>query len=138
MKRLASIKGISYTIATALIETTNRAPKRGFRDFVSAKALAKFIGVAPIIYQSGKVGITKGINRSGDTHLRGQLYMASLTAIRYNRPCQECYQRLNAAGKASNVALMAVVNKLLRQAFAVVKFDEDFNPNYQSVLRSFA
>ena len=64
--------------------------------------------------------------------------MASLTAIRYNKPCRECYQRLKAAGKASNVALMAVVNKLLRQAFAVVKFDEDFNPNYQPILRSFA
>jgi transposase len=32
--------------------------------------------------------------------------------------------------------LIAVVNKLLRQAFAVVKFDEDFNPNYQPILRS--
>lgn len=86
-KRLRSIKGISHAIATALIETTN-----GFRDFASAKALAKYIGVAPIIYQSGKVGITKGINRSGDAHLRGQLYMASLSAIRYNKPCQEFYR----------------------------------------------
>lgn len=133
LKRLTSIKGISHTIATALIETTN-----GFRDFASAKALAKFIGVAPIIYQSGKVGITKGINRSGDAHLRSQLYMASLSAIRYNKSCRECYQRLKAAGKITNVALMAVVNKLLRQAFAVVKFDEDFNPNYQPILRSMA
>ncbi|GAB2521857.1 IS110 family transposase [Spirosoma aerophilum] len=132
-KRLRSIKGISDAVATALIETTN-----GFRDFTSAKALAKFIGVAPVIYQSGKVGITKGINRSGDAHLRGQLYMASLSAIRYNKPCQECYQRLKAAGKVTNVALMAVVNKLLRQAYAVVKFNEDYDPNYQPILRSMA
>jgi transposase len=132
-KRLTSIKGISHQVATALIETTN-----GFRDFTSAKALAKFIGVAPIIYQSGKVGITRGINRSGDAHLRGQLYMASLSAIRYNKPCREFYQRLKAAGKASNVALMAVVNKLLRQAYAVVKFNEDYDPNYQPILRSIA
>ena len=132
-KRLQSIKGISHAVATALIETTN-----GFRDFDSAKALAKFIGVAPVIYQSGKVGITKGINRSGDAHLRSQLYMASLSAIRYNKPCRACYQRLKAAGKVTNVALMAVVNKLLRQAFAVVKFDEDFNPDYQPILRSMA
>lgn len=132
-KRLRSIKGISYAVATALIETTN-----GFRDFASAKALAKFIGVAPVIYQSGKVGITKGINRSGDAHLRSQLYMASLSAIRYNKPCRECYQRLKAAGKVTNVALMAVVNKLLRQAYAVVKFNEDYDPNYQPILRSMA
>lgn len=132
-KRLQSIKGVYHAVATALIETTN-----GFRDFNSAKALAKYIGVAPVIYQSGKVGITKGINRSGDAHLRSQLYMVSLSAIRYNKSCREFYQRLKAAGKASNVALMAVVNKLLRQAFAVVKFDEDFNPDYQPILRSMA
>jgi len=132
-KRLRSVKGISHVIATALIETTN-----GFRDFTSAKALAKFVGVAPVIYQSGKVGKTKGINRSGDSHLRGQLYMASLSAIRYNKPCRECYQRLKAAGKVTNVALMAVINKLLRQAYAVVKFNEDYDPNYQPILRSIA
>lgn len=132
-KRLQSIKGISHAIATALIETTN-----SFRDFASTKALNKYIGVAPVIYQSGKVGITKGINRSGDAHLRGQLYMASLSAIRYNKSCLEFYQRLKAAGKASNVALMAVVNKLLRQAYAVVKFNEDYDPNYQPILRSIA
>jgi transposase len=31
--------------------------------------------------------------------------------------------------------LIAVVNKLLRQAFAVVRFNQDFDPNYQPVLR---
>jgi hypothetical protein len=47
-------------------------------------------------------------------------------------------QRLKADGKSSKLALIAVVNKLLRQAFAVVKFDEDFNPDYQPILRSMA
>jgi transposase len=46
------------------------------------------------------------------------------------------YQRLKAAGKAPKVALIAVVNKLLRHAFAVVKFNQDFDPIYQPVLRS--
>lgn len=62
--------------------------------------------------------------------------MASLSAIRYNKPCQECYQRLKTAGKASNVALMAVVNKLLHQAYAVVKFNEDYDANYKPILRT--
>ncbi|WP_460906184.1 transposase [Spirosoma areae] len=54
-KRLTSIKGISSTIAWALIETTN-----GFQDFTSAKALAKYIGVVPLTYQSGKSGLHPG------------------------------------------------------------------------------
>lgn len=130
LRRLTSIQGISTTIATALIEVTS-----GFAQFHSAKALAKYVGVVPMIYQSGKSQVNKGICKTGDPHLRGMLYMASWSAIRYNKPCRELYQRLKAAGKAPKVALIAVVNKLLRQAFAVVKFDQDFNPDYQPVLR---
>ncbi len=133
LRRLTSIQGISTTIATALIEVTS-----GFAQFHSAKALAKYIGVVPVIYQSGKSQTTKGICKTGDPQLRSLLYMASWSAIRYNKPCQQLYQRLKAAGKAPKVALIAVVNKLLRQAFAVVKFDQDFDPNYQPVLRTSA
>ena len=43
--RLTSVVGISTTIATALIEVTS-----GLRHFHSSRALAKFIGVAPVIY----------------------------------------------------------------------------------------
>lgn len=132
-KRLVSIKGISSTIASALIETTN-----GFRDFTSAKALAKYIGVAPLTYQSGKAGFTKGICRTGDPHLRGMLYMGAWSAIRYNTACREFYQRLKAGGKPPKLALIAVCNKLLRQAFAVVRFDEDYQADYAPKLRQAA
>jgi len=124
--------GISTAIATALIEVTG-----GFKHFHSAKALVKFIGVAPIIYQSGKLNAAKGICKTGDGQLRSMLYVASWSAIQHNKSCRELYQRLKAAGKASKVALIAVVNKLLRQAFAVVKFDQEFDPNYLPVFRSY-
>jgi transposase len=130
-KRLTSIKGISTVTASALIEITN-----GFRDFSSAKALAKFIGIAPVIYQSGKTGLTQGICKTGDPYLRSLLYMASWSAIRYNKACREFYERLKTAGKPSKVALIAVCNKLLRQAFAVVRFGQDYDPDYKPVFRT--
>lgn len=130
--RLTSVVGISTAIATALIEVTG-----GFRHFHSAKALSKFIGVAPIIYQSGKLNSDKGICKTGDAQLRSMLYVASWSAIQHNKSCRELYHRLKAAGKASKVALIAVVNKLLRQAFAVVKFDQNFDPNYKPVFRTY-
>lgn len=130
-QRLLSIKGISHKVATALIETTN-----GFRDFQSAKAVAKFIGLAPTTFQSGKMSTHRGICRTGDSHLRSMLYVASWSAIRCNKACREFYQRLKAAGKPSKLALIAVANKLLRQAFALVRFGEDFDDNYQPKFRS--
>lgn len=125
---MTSVVGISTAIATGLIEVTG-----GFRHFHSAKALSKFIGVAPIIYQSGKLNSVKGICKTGDGQLRSMLYVASWSAIQHNKSCRELYHRLKAAGKALKVALIAVVNKLLRQAFAVVKFDQNFDPNYKPV-----
>jgi transposase len=80
----------------------------------------------PVIYQSGKSQITKDICKTGDPHLRSLRYLASWSAIRYNKPCRELYQRLKAAGKAPKVALIAVVNKLRRQAFAVVQVQSRF------------
>ena len=59
------------------------------------------------------------INRNGDEHLRSLLYVASWTALRYNMACRECYLRLKANGKPSKVALIAVANKLVRQAFTI-------------------
>jgi transposase len=135
-QRLLSIKGISHKVATALIETTN-----GFQSFASAKAVAKFIGLAPTTFQSGKMSTHRGICRTGDSHLRSQLYVASCgaarrSAIRCNKACREFYQRLKAAGKPSKLALIAVANKLLRQAFALVRFGENFDDNYQPKFRS--
>ncbi len=49
----------------------------------------------------------------------GTLYMCSMSAIRYNKSCKEKYDRLKENGKKGKLALIAVSNKLLRQAFAV-------------------
>jgi hypothetical protein len=38
--------------------------------------------------------------------------MATWSAIRYNQPCKELYQRLKAAGKAAKLALMAAAVEL--------------------------
>lgn len=116
LEHLTSIKGIGNGVATALIMATG-----GFQHFDSAKKFAKYIGVCPSYQQSGTSIKTKGvISRHGDPELRSLLYIASWSAIRFNTPCKEIYERLKAKGKPSKVALMAVINKLLRQAFAVI------------------
>ena len=126
LQYLTSIKGIGHTTAWAFIEAT-----QGFTAFQSPKQFAKFIGVVPTFAASGtSVRKKSTIYRSGDAQMRSLLYMCTWTAYRYNKPCQQLYQRLTLRGKPHKVALMAVVNKLIRQAFAVVNnqtlFDMDF------------
>lgn len=122
LKALTSVKGIGVTLATALILTTG-----GFTYFDNAKQLSRFIGICPIYQQSGtSVNIKGYINRNGDENLRSLLYIAFWSALRYNTTCRECYLRLKVNGKPSKVALIAVANKLVRQAFAIATSDSTY------------
>ncbi len=128
LKALTSIKGIGITLATALILTTG-----GFTYFDNAKQLSRFIGICPTYQQSGtSVNIKGHINRNGDENLRSLLYVASWSALRSNTACRECYRRLKANGKPSKVALIAVANKLVRQAFAIAITDSTYIDGFVS------
>jgi hypothetical protein len=62
--------------------------------------------------------------------------MCSLSATRYNLSCKELYKRLLKKGKAKNVALLAVANKLIRQIFAIAVSGEIFDNSYEKKLVS--
>ena len=57
----------------------------------------------------------------GRAPVRAVLYMATLTATRYNPVIQEFYQRLVAAGKKKKVALVACMHKLLTILNTIIK-----------------
>lgn len=128
MDLLTSIKGIGNTLASALIVATG-----GFTYFTSAKQISRFLGLCPTYQQSGtSVNIKGHINRNGDTHLRSQLYIAALSSLRCNTACKEMYDRLRSNGKPGKVALVAITNKLIRQAFAVVNNNQPYIDGYVS------
>ena len=128
MELLTSIRGIGESIASALIIATG-----GFTYFSSAKQISRFLGLCPTYQQSGTSVNVKGhINRNGDTYLRSQLYIAALASIRFNAACKETYDRLKAKGKSGKVAVVAVANKLIRQAYAVVTNDRPYIDGYVS------
>ena len=72
------------------------------------------------------------INRNGDSYLRSQLYVAAFASIRSNTECKACYDRLRSKGKPGKVAVIAVANKLIRQAFAVVTQEKPYIDGYVS------
>lgn len=126
LELITSIKGIGKKTASALIVATN-----GLKNFDSSKKLTKFIGTAPIIKKSGtSINIKGSISRSGDPEIRCLLYMAACSAMRFNAACKETYDRLITNGKKPKVALVAVMNKLLRQIYAVVKNDTMYVNEY--------
>ena len=128
MDLLTSIKGIGITLAAALIVATG-----GFTYFDNAKQLTRYLGLSPTYQLSGTSVHVKGhINRNGDPGLRSQLYVAAFSSLRCNTECKACFDRLRSNGKPGKVALIAVANKLVRQAFAIVTQGERYVDGFKS------
>jgi len=132
MNLLTSIKGIGATLAAALIMTTG-----AFTYFDNAKQFTRYLGLSPTYQQSGSsINVRGHINRNGDSSLRSQFYVAAIASLRCNAECRACYDRLKANGKPGKVAVVAVANKLIRQAFAVVSHDTPYIDGFVSAIPS--
>jgi len=128
MELLQSIPGIGHKTAIALIVLTNN-----FEHFESYKQLIAYVGLSPRIYQSGTSVKGKGhIAKMGNGKVRKLLYMCSWSAKRYNKPIVAMYERLNKKGKTERVIKVALANKLIKQAFAIVKSGRAFEQDYVS------
>jgi transposase len=109
----------------------------GFTKIMNHRQLIALAGLAPREYSSGtSVSGKKWICRMGNRNLRKTLFMCSLTAMRYNKGCKELYNRLKQKGKPSKVALIAVCNKLLKQAFAIATKGIPYDEGHKSILIS--
>ena len=74
--------------------------------------LAKLVGVAPMNRDSGQT-LGKRRIRGGRAPVRVALYMATLSAVRWDPLMRAHYQQLRARGKLGKVALVACMRKLL-------------------------
>ena len=126
---LCSIPGIGRKTAMFLIVITN-----AFEGFESSKQLSAYLGLAPTLRISGKtVRGQSRISKTGNTTIRNLLFMCSFTASERNKACRELFDRIVAKGKSKKLALIAVANKLLKQAFAIAKSEMKYEENHMSV-----
>jgi transposase len=79
---------------------------------LTRQQIAKLVGVAPLNRDSGQ---SQGKRRiyGGRAEVRVALYMATLSAVRWEPLMKVHYQQLRARGKLAKVALVACMRKLL-------------------------
>jgi transposase len=119
---LCSIPGIGKKTAMFLIVVTN-----GFADFENSKQLSAYLGLAPTISRSGSsVRGQSRISKTGNGTIRNLLFMCSFTACEKNKACRELFSRLVEKGKSKKLALIAVANKLIKQALCAGKYHSSF------------
>jgi transposase len=97
----------------------------------SRQQLAALVGVAPMNRDSGTLR-GKRTTMGGRPSVRTALYMATLTATRYNQVIRAHYAKLLRAGKAKKVALVACMRKLLVILNAMLRNHEPWQPKLKT------
>lgn len=105
-KNIGTLKGVGPILISTL---ASELPELGS---LGSKAIASLAGLAPMNRESGTWQGQRRIS-GGRAVVREALYMAALTAIRYEPGLRAFYAGLKAKGKASKVALVAVMRKML-------------------------
>ena len=120
---LSTIPGIGLvTSAWLLVSTLN------FSLCATPEQAAAYAGLVPLQRESGtSVRGRAQLGHGGNGRLRTALYLASLSATRYNPPIKVFYERLRMAGKPMKVARCAAARKLLHVAWAVVTKGQPFD-----------
>jgi transposase len=127
-KRLLGIPGIGKRLASAIIGYFG-----AFERFEKSKQVACFVGLNPFPKESGSSIKGRGaMARKGNRYLRKLFFLGALSASKYNHDCAKLYNRLLLSGKRKKVALIAVANKLIRQVFAVIKYQREYIPFFQT------
>lgn len=95
----------------------------------TGKQWVAFCGVNPEPHDSGNTAWSR-LSKKGAARLRQRLYMPAVNALRWNPPIRALGERLKAKGKGGKLRVMASMNKLLRQAFAVLSTGQPFDPGF--------
>ena len=111
---LTSVPGVGTITSFTLIAGL---PELGQLD---RRRIAALVGVAPINRDSGQMRGRRMI-AGGRTDVRNALYMAALSAIRWNPVISEHYRSLVERGRPKKVALVACMRRLLGILNAIIR-----------------
>lgn len=125
---LTSIPGIGYITAITILAEIGSIDK-----FVTPKQLVAFFGVDPAVNESGKFkGDRMKMSKRGTRLGRRALYAVALASIRTKRNGEAMNQVLlkyyqeNLKGKKAKVALVAIMHKLIKYLFAVLRDQQEY------------
>jgi len=120
---LKGLKGVAGATKAMLMASLPELGQLNHRE------IAKLVGVAPLNRDSGKMR-GKRSTWGGRADVRTALYMATLSAVRWDPALRVFYQRLRKAGKLPKVALVACMRKLLTIINAIIKSGKPWEANH--------
>jgi transposase len=129
-QRLQQLRGVGPLVATALVATVASG-----QQYAKGKQMAAAIGLTPRQHSSGNKDRLLGISKRGDAYLRTILIHGARAVVsqakhredRLSRWCTDIARR-----RHPNVAAVALANKTVRMAWAMMKDESDYDPEFVS------
>lgn len=118
-KMLEKVKGIGPVTQAAIL---SQLPELGA---LTRRQLSALVGVCPYDRDSGQLRGKRAI-WGGRAGLRATLYMAMLSAVRYNPQIRDFYTSLIARGKVKKVAITACIRKFITILNAMFRDQKDW------------
>ena len=128
--RLQQLRGVGPITATALVAALGDG-----RQFKRAREAAAWAGLVPGQHSSGGKERLLGISKRGDAYLRTLLIHGARAVLKSARDKNDGLSRwLHSlcARRNKNVAAVALANKTLRMAWALLTRGTDYDPEYRS------
>ena len=124
--RLQTLRGVGPMIATALVAAVGDG-----QQFANGRQMAASLGLTPRQHSSGNKERLLGISKRGDSYLRSLLVHGARSAVYAARNKED---RLSqwvtrlAARRHTNVAAVALANKTVRMAWALLRNGTEYEP----------
>jgi transposase len=113
-KLLRSAPGVGAVVSSTLLAELHEL---GSTD---RRRISSLVGVAPFNHDSGRMKGKRAI-RGGRRAVRSVLYMATVTAIRWNPVIRNFAQRLQKTGKSAKAVIVACMRKLITLLNAMLR-----------------
>lgn len=127
-QRLQQLRGVGPLVATALVATVGTG-----QQYAKGKQMAASLGLTPRQHSSGNKDRLLGISKRGDAYLRTILIHGARAVVsqakhrddRLSRWCTALARR-----RHTNVAAVALANKTVRMAWAMMQNNTDYDPEF--------
>jgi len=124
---IETIPGIGPVLAAAIIGEIGDISR-----FPNPRALVAYAGLDATVRASGLFeGTRNRISKRGSPVLRNSLWLAAVSARRFNPELRAYYEQKRSQGKHSNVATGAVARKLVHLIYSLWKDNRPYDPDYQ-------
>jgi transposase len=121
MQIITSIPGIGEITAAHFLAEIGSIDR-----FERYQNLIAFCGTDPGIYESGTIYKRGRITKRGNASLRKYLYLMATGVIRCNPFFKDYYDKKREEGFAHRKAMVALMNKIIKTLFAMLKKKESF------------